>query len=161
MFDDDKHSEPLEVRPALPRRLSDVQGDQGAVWDDAGDGRDPEGEIPAPDVTNSDGFGLPGQITQLVPVSQHLGQIVDQGDGGRERIDSSEQEDVTELEPKLHEVIMKGVKRIREGIVVNKTNSLIILIQILDTRDISWLGFIIYTEFLVQSVHKFEGGGLV
>ena len=48
MLDDNKHFEPLEVRPALTHRLSDVQSDQGAVGDDADDGRDPEGEIPEP-----------------------------------------------------------------------------------------------------------------
>ena len=68
---------------------------------------------------------------------------------------------MAELQPELHEVIVKSVKRIRKSVVVNKTDSVIIWLKISDAGDTSCLWSIIHAKLFIEFINQLESGGLV
>merc|ERR1719278_1254613 len=84
MFYQQESSHPLHISPALSHRLSQVQGQEGTIGDDAEKSSDTKGEIPGANVPHGQHLWFPAQ---LVSVCHQLGQIVDKGKTGSQRID--------------------------------------------------------------------------
>ena len=75
------------------------------------------------------------------PVGEKLGEIVGECEAAGQRVDGREEEDVTELEPELHEVVMQGVQGLGQGVVAHW--SCMGVLGKIHTPQFSWLNQLI------------------
>ena len=142
MFDGDEEQDPLRVCPPRPRRVPQVHGDQRAVGDDADDGGEVEGEVPAADVAESHGHGFAREMKELVSICEEFGHDTDHGDDGGQRRDGGEERDAGELAPELHVVAVQGIVEgdALEIVTVELRRSLVLTRNVGDPRDGPLLG---------------------